>query len=160
MVRKLPSFQGLQPVSETASKAKRSNRAVDTVPELMLRKELWKMGLRFRKNVKGLPGKPDIVFPGPKVAIFCDGDFWHGRNWEQLRTKLEAGANSTYWTAKIAANVERDTRSAKLLEQDGWQVLRLWETDIKRDVSAVALLVRDSVFARRAENRPSQITDD
>jgi DNA mismatch endonuclease (patch repair protein) len=78
------------------------------------------MGLRFRKNVKSLPGKPDIVFPSVKVVIFCDGDFWHGRNWETLQEKLKRGMNADYWIAKIQRNMERDLNVNQLLEQNGW----------------------------------------
>src|SRR5205085_6946399 len=126
MVRKAPSFTGLKPASAAASHAKRSNTRVDTQHELLLRRELWRMGLRFRKNVATLPGKPDIVFPSARIVVFCDGDFWHGRKWQELKTKLEQGTNAAYWSAKIAANIERDKRNTGLLESEGWQVIRLW----------------------------------
>jgi len=91
------------------------------------------MGLRFRKNVRDLPGKPDIVFTKQRVAVFCDGDFWHGRDWPARKRKLHKGANALCWTKKIGANIQRD----RLLDQDlkrlGWKVLRLWESDILED---------------------------
>lgn len=145
----VPSFKGLTPASETSSRAKRANRRQDTLAELVLRRQLWHMGLRYRKNVQTLPGKPDVVFPGVKVAVFCDGDFWHGRNWTELQAKLKRGANAGYWTAKIARNAERDRRDTALLGQSGWQVIRLWETDIKHDPVAAAERVREAVRARR-----------
>src|SRR5437879_6384164 len=77
-VTKSPSFKGLKPASEASSRAKRGNRRRDTLQEMLLRRELWKMGLRYRKNVETMPGKPDLVFPGARVVVFCDGDFWHG----------------------------------------------------------------------------------
>lgn len=107
------------------------------------------MGLRFRKNVSGLPGKPDIVFPRARVIVFCDGDFWHGRHWHRLSTKLEEGTNPSYWVAKIRTNMERDQRNTAILEEDGWHVIRLWETDIKKDLQAAAQLVADAVTQRR-----------
>jgi DNA mismatch endonuclease (patch repair protein) len=131
---KYPSYKGLKPASETASKAKRSNTRTDTKPELMLRKELWRNGLRFRKNVKDLPGKPDIVFTRSRIVVFCDGDFWHGRNWEERKNKLKSGANADYWIAKIQANIDRDIRNTKILEDSGWQVIRFWEHDIKQNL--------------------------
>jgi DNA mismatch endonuclease (patch repair protein) len=142
---KTPSFKGFAPVSEASSRAKRANRRRDTTPELLLRQELWKMGLRYRKNVQDLPGKPDVIFVRAKVAVFCDGDFWHGRDWPARRAKLERGANAAYWSAKIARNIERDHLNTAILEQGGWHVIRLWETDIKKDPRAAACRVRDAL---------------
>jgi DNA mismatch endonuclease (patch repair protein) len=148
----LPSFRGLKPASERASRAKRANRRTETQHEILLRRELWRRGLRYRKNVSGLPGKPDIVFTGARVAVFCDGDFWHGREWGLLSAKLGKGTNSAYWIAKIGANLERDQRTTKLLQRAGWYVIRLWETDIKRDPLASATQIAGVV---RARHKPS-----
>lgn len=87
--------------------------------------------------MRSLPGCPDIVFPRVKVAIFCDGDFWHGRDWEERKAKLGQGTNSRYWIAKIARNMERDAENQERLETRGWRVLRFWESEIKRGESAV-----------------------
>jgi len=151
MARKTPSFIGLKPASEESSRAKRSNRRSDTQHELILRRELWRMGLRFRKNVKILPGKPDIVLSVARVVVFCDGDFWHGRDWKILKSKLDRGTNANYWSAKIASNIKRDRRNTILLEKAGWQVIRLWETDIKRNPLATARLIKNVVDTRRAK---------
>lgn len=102
-------------------------RRKDTAPELALRSALHRRGLRFRKNVKGLPGTPDIVFPGPRVAVFVDGDFWHGRNFADWQEKLQP-----FWRAKIERNIERDARNVQDLQAAGWRVYRTWEKDIKR----------------------------
>jgi len=122
------------------------NRSSDTAHERVLRAHLWRRGFRYRKNCKGLPGKPDIVFPKARVAVFCDGDFWHGRNWHRLSKKLEKGANAFYWIPKIDANRKRDRRNDRLLKKDGWTVVRLWETDIhddpERAARAVEVLIR------------------
>lgn len=142
MPRQTPSFTGLAAASAASSKAKQKNKSVDTEHERLLRQALWRMGLRFRKNVSDLPGKPDIVFPGPRVVVFCDGDFWHGRKWETLKVKLGQGHNSGYWPEKIKKNMERDVRNTQALEASGWRVVRLWETDIKRDPEAAAALVK------------------
>jgi DNA mismatch endonuclease (patch repair protein) len=129
--RKSPSYKGLKPSSAAASSAARAcSRKSDTRCEVILRSLLWRTGARFRKNVKTLPGKPDIVFPTQRLAVFCDGDFWHGRNWEARREKLARGSNAHYWTTKIARNRERDQRNTRQLESQGWTVLRLWESDI------------------------------
>ncbi|MCX5814682.1 MAG: very short patch repair endonuclease [Proteobacteria bacterium] len=152
MVGKAPSFKHFRPASESSSLSKRRNRSLDTIHELLLRKELWKQGLRYRKNMEGLPGRPDIVFLGPRVAVFCDGDFWHGRNWEDLKLKLAKRANPEYWLAKIASNIERDKRTDLLLNKTGWHVVRLWETTIKQDPKAAASVVRgivESILRRK-----------
>jgi DNA mismatch endonuclease (patch repair protein) len=142
---KVPRFTSFTPTSETASRIKQRNRSRDTKAEVLLRKELWRGGLRYRLHVSDLPGKPDIVFRRARVVVFCDGDFWHGRRWQQRREKLARGANALYWTAKIAANVARDRRNTRALQRAGWTVVRLWETDILRDVDWAVGLVKESV---------------
>lgn len=149
MSAKTPSFVGLTPASETSSRVKRANRNIDTKHELLLRSTLWRMGLRFRKNVRVLPGKPDIVFPSAKVIVFCDGDFWHGRNWQTLHEKLMYGTNPDYWIAKIQRNMERDLHNNAMLERDDWLVIRVWENDIKKDVCQVASYIKGEVEKRR-----------
>src|SRR5260370_27528374 len=128
---KTPSFTGLKPASQSASLAKGMHRAIDTAHEKLLRGGLWRRGLRFRKNVSTLPGKPDIVFRRAQVAVFCDGDFWHGRNWRHLFTKLKKGTNAPYWCRKILANMARDRRSTRQLRKEGWSGIRLWQSVIK-----------------------------
>jgi DNA mismatch endonuclease (patch repair protein) len=144
MVRS-PSFSGYEPTTLASSKAKRANRRDNTRPEVLLRQALWKQGLRYRKNVRALLGNPDIVFPRSRLLVFCDGDFWHGRNWAELAAKLQQGANAGYWVAKIASNVERDSLTTAELERQGWHVLRLWETDIKRDPLLAARRITDAL---------------
>lgn len=136
-----PSFRGLRPASDASSRSKRANRSADTLHERLLRSTLWERGLRFRKNVRDLPGKPDIVFPKSRLAVFCDGDFWHGRAWRKLSRKLHTGTNASYWLLKIRANMLRDRRHSLQLAHAGWRVLRLWETDILRDPDGCAIVV-------------------
>lgn len=116
-------------------------KSKDTRPEIMLRKELWHRGLRFQKNVKSLYGKPDIVFTHVRLAVFCDGDFWHGNNWA-IRGygsfERELRRYSPQWSAKIKANVARDKIATVKLTADGWYVIRLWESDIKKNVKSCA----------------------
>ncbi len=149
MRRKTPSFTGLKPASEASSRAKRNNRRCDTLPEQLLRQELWRLGLRFRKNVGALPGKPDIVFPSARVVVFCDGDFWHGRNWRSLKRNLQKGTNASYWADKIASNIKRDKRNTAMLTKAGWHVVRFWETDIKKNLSDVASRIKQIVESHR-----------
>lgn len=150
MSRKTPSYKGLKPASESASRIKQNNRRSDTKHELLLRSQLWNEGLRFRKNVTSLPGKPDIVFPKTRIIVFCDGDFWHGKNWNSLKDKLDKGANPSYWSAKIASNMERDKRTTALLEELGWFVIRVWESDIKKNLPHVVKKITEAIKERLA----------
>jgi DNA mismatch endonuclease (patch repair protein) len=105
------------------------NRGTNTKPEILLRKALWRLGLRYQLNSK-LPGKPDLVFPGRRTVIFVDGCFWHGcpDHFQSPRT------NAPFWRIKIAATQQRDIRTNEKLEAAGWTVLRIWEHDIKADL--------------------------
>ncbi len=137
MAIQAPSFVGLRPASDASSRCKASIVSRNTRPEKKLRRELWKSGLHFRVNVKTLPGCPDIVFNEAKVAVFCDGDFWHGRQWKRRRSRLRSGHNSEYWCRKIEANIKRDRTVNNLLRDADWTVLRFWESNIKRDPAEV-----------------------
>jgi DNA mismatch endonuclease (patch repair protein) len=129
--RTTPSFDGFHPASERASAAARgASTKTNTRCEQALRRELWRRGLRYRLHHPGLPGRPDIVFARQRVVVFCDGDFWHGRDLTRRLAALAAGHNATYWLAKVQGNVERDRRQTGALEASGWTVLRFWETDI------------------------------
>jgi DNA mismatch endonuclease (patch repair protein) len=129
------------------------NRNADTRHERLIRNVLWKRGLRYRKNVKTLPGKPDIVFPKAHVAVFCDGDFWHGREWLRLSRKLRSGANGAYWLQKIRSNRVRDRRNTRLLEKDGWTVIRVWETDIRANPEATAAEIEKAIVRHQRARR-------
>lgn len=108
----------------------------DTRPELALRRELWRRGLRYRTHARNLPGTPDIVFTRVKLAVFCDGDFWHGYNWT-LRgygsLEEELKRYSQPWAAKIRKNVQRDIQVNQRLAELGWRVLRIRESAIKKN---------------------------
>jgi DNA mismatch endonuclease (patch repair protein) len=136
-----PRFDRLRPSSAGASRIKRRNKARGTEAELALRRQLWTLGLRYRLHARDLPGKPDIVFRRKRVAVFVDGDFWHGRHWEERRSKLASGHNAGYWLAKIGYNRDRDRHNTTLLETAGWRVIRLWETDVKRAPQEAAAIV-------------------
>lgn len=143
-----PSFRGLASASSAQSRAKRSNRARDTKPELLLRRELWTQGARYRLLPRDVPGRPDIVFRRARVAVFCDGDFWHGRDWPKLGERLASGHNGRYWREKIAYNIEKDIRINQELKQHGWFVLRYWESAIKASPSLVAAAVLKAVSSQ------------
>lgn len=140
-----PSFVGLSPSSAISSKAKRANRATNTLPEIELCAVLRREGLRFRTHSASVPGRPDLVFSSAKLAVFCDGDFWHGRNWRKLKLLLQRRANAEYWVEKIAANRRRDTRVTRELEQAGWRVLRFWESEIRCDPQLATCLIKDEL---------------
>lgn len=126
------TYKGRQPASPQASATGRANsRKSDTRCERLLRQELWAAGYRYRKNVAALPGHPDVVFLRARLAVFVDGDFWHGRDWESRRQKLEGGSNPDYWVAKIQRNMERDRETTSRLEGLGWTVIRFWESEIR-----------------------------
>src|SRR5947199_2127320 len=97
-------YDEFRAASEAASRAKQANRKRDTKPELLLRRALWALGLRYRKHVGGLAGNPDVVFKAARVVVFCDGDFWHGRDWPTLQAQLRRRHNADYWIAKIGRN--------------------------------------------------------
>lgn len=126
-----------------------------TKPELMLRKALWRKNLRYRVNYPKLPGKPDIVFTKYKVAVFCDGDFWHGHNWV-IRGKNsleeELAGYSQYWQEKILRNIERDKEDDERLRDMGWTVIRIWESDIKKNVDECVQLVQETLFEAIVSN--------
>lgn len=121
-------------------------RSKDTDIEVILRKALWKKGYRYRKNCETLPGKPDIVLTKYKIAIFCDGDFFHGRDWEVLKPKLEKSNNGEYWINKISKNQERDCDVNKRLLFEEWTVIRFWGKDIKDNTNECVEIVEEAIF--------------
>lgn len=142
VLQRAPSFRGLSPASKTSSRiASASSRKRDTRPELVLRRAVRSAGLRYRIDVASLPGRPDLVFSGARLAVFCDGDFWHGRELARRVLRLAAGHNAPYWVTKIRSNVDRDRQTNRLLRNSGWNVLRLWESEVvanpQRAVNAV-----------------------
>lgn len=115
----------------------------DSEAELMLRRALFSLGLRYRVHYGKLIGRPDIVFPGRRVAIFVDGDFWHGNAWRlrgmaSFEEQFRFRSRPEWWEAKIRRNMERDREVNESLAALGWRVLRLWESDVLKDVEACA----------------------
>lgn len=118
----------------------------DTSIEVKLRKALWNKGYRYRKNYSKLPGKPDIALTKYKIAIFCDSEFFHGKDWEVLKPRLEKGDNSKYWVSKIARNRERDDEINKRLLFEGWTVVRFWGKDISKNVEECVRVIEEAVW--------------
>lgn len=131
---------------EQRHKNMKNIRAKDTSIELKLRKALWNKGYRYRKNYKELPGKPDIVLTKYKIAIFCDGEFFHGKDWEVLKPRLEKSNNSEFWISKISRNRERDDEVNKRLLFEGWTVIRFWGNDIKKNVDECVKVIEECIW--------------
>ena len=137
--------------AQQAQKAKRSEQEIsaimrrvrsrDTAPEVAFRKALWARGVRYHVCPPDLPGKPDLVIPGRRLVIFIDGDFWHGGQWRRrglatLEDQFRATNTRGYWLQKIRRNIQRDCRNTAALHRDGWTVLRIWESQVSRDLEA------------------------
>jgi len=121
-------------------------RSKDTQIEVLLRKALFSKGIRYRKNYEKLPGKPDIVLTKYKIAIFCDGEFFHGKDWEVLKPRLQKSNNSEFWINKISKNRERDDEVNKKLLFMGWTVIRFWGTDIKKHTEDCVRVIEETIF--------------
>ena len=115
----------------------------DSKIEVALRKELWNRGLRYQKNVTSIFGKPDLVFKGKKVAVFCDSEFWHGYDWEERKKDFKS--HQEFWIPKIERNMERDKEVTDELQSQGWTVLRFWGKEIKKNVCGCADIIEKAV---------------
>ena len=118
----------------------------DTKVEVVLRKELWHRGLRYRKNCPSVYGKPDIVFLRKMIAVFVDGDFWHGYEFEKIKERVKS--NNRYWIEKIEHNRERDMDVTLLLIEQGWTFLRFWDFEIKNNLAECADRIENTVRAK------------
>lgn len=122
-------------ISDDRSKTMRAIKGKNTSIEIKLRKALFGLGLRYRINYKKLPGSPDIVLPKYKITIFCDSEFWHGKNLSKKRSTIKN--NKEYWINKIESNIKRDNKNNNELKSRGWNVLRFWETEINHNLNKV-----------------------
>jgi DNA mismatch endonuclease (patch repair protein) len=129
-------------------------RSKNTQVELRIRKALHRKGWRYRVHPPRVPGKPDVVFSSRKVAIFIDGDFWHGWKFTEWRDKL-----APYWRTKIEKNMQRDEVTRSLLEAEGWLVVRIWEHEIKKDLASCVSHVEEILLGRSptSNNRKSGV---
>ena len=119
-------------------------KSTDTSIENLLRKALWREGIRYRKNCKDLPGKPDIVITKYKIAIFCDGEFWHGKAWNKTKENLKT--NRDYWVNKIERNIIRDNKTDKELEKMGWVIFRFWGKEIKNNLTGCVSEIKQTIY--------------
>ena len=132
---------------EQRRKYMRAIRSKDTTIELALRKALWQRGIRYRKNYKGLIGKPDIVITKYRIAVFCDSDFWHGYDWENRKSRIKS--NQDYWIPKIERNMKRDREVTATLVEQGWIVLRFWEHTIRKELEECVEDIQEAVEIRK-----------
>lgn len=137
----------MKKTTEQISYNMRRVRNKDSAIELTLRKELWNRGIRYRKNVSKLFGKPDIAFLGKRVAVFCDSEFWHGFDWENKQNEIKS--RREFWLPKIERNIARDREVNDRLQSEGWIVLRFWGKEIKQDVSACADQIEAALEGRK-----------
>jgi DNA mismatch endonuclease (patch repair protein) len=144
----VPRYDSFRPRSEQASRVGASNRRQDTTPEILLRRAFRARRIRYRANVKSLPGCPDFVLVEVRIVVFCDGDFWHGRNWPERKRRLLAGWNADYWIAKIERNRQRDRSVTRDLRGLGWQVIRMWEGDVRRDPDLAAAKIQKAAMLK------------
>ena len=121
-------------------------RNKNSLIEQMLRRELWERGLRYRKNVNSIFGKPDIAFIGKKIAIFVDSEFWHGYDWKNKQREIKS--NKKFWIKKIEGNIRRDKEVSATLATQGWVVLRFWGRDIKKSLTKCADQI-ENAFSNR-----------
>lgn len=120
-------------ISEQRRRNMQAIKSKDSQIEIMLRRELWSRGLRYRKNVSTVYGRPDIVFIGKKIAVFCDSEFWHGYDWENRKNDFKS--NQDFWIPKIERNIARDYEVTQKLQSEGWTVIRFWGNEIKQKLS-------------------------
>ena len=132
--------------SATVSNNMRKIHSKDTSIELLLRKALWHKGYRYRKNYKALPGSPDIVLTKYKIAIFCDSEFFHGKDWEILKLRLENGKNADFWIKKIERNRNRDYENDKKLLFLGYTVLHFWGQDISKHTDECLQTIEEAIW--------------
>ncbi|REG92955.1 very short patch repair endonuclease [Flavobacterium aquicola] len=120
-------------------------RSTNTKAEVRLAKALWHIGLRYRKNNKKVFGCPDLTFRNLKIAIFVDGEFFHGKDWE---TRKKPKTNSEYWIKKIERNIQRDLEVNHYLESHNWKVLRFWSNEIKKNLGACVSEILNTINYR------------
>ena len=135
-------------------------KSKNTSIEVILRKALWKRGIRYRKNYKKLPGTPDIVLTKYKIAIFCDSEFFHGKDWEILKLRLEKGKNPDYWIKKIERNRSRDFETDKKLLFLGYTVIHFWGQDIKKHTNECLQTIEEVIWDSIVSDNTIEISDE
>lgn len=133
---------------EKRSSLMKKIKSKSTKAEVILARALWAKGVRYRKNYCGLPGKPDLVVTKYKIAIFVDGEFWHGKNWTEKKIKISN--NRDYWIPKIEKNIKRDISNNEILRTMGWTVIRFWEKEIYKNLDCcISKVITQCTLASR-----------
>lgn len=131
---------------KTTSKIMKKIKSTNTSIEVKLRKALWNKGYRYRKNYKVLPGTPDIAMTKYKIAIFCDSEFFHGKDWDRLKIRLQNGKNPDFWLKKIERNRKRDKKNEKELFSLGWTVIHFWGQDIIKNINTCIKTIEETII--------------
>jgi DNA mismatch endonuclease (patch repair protein) len=135
----MADVHGKETRSYNMSRIKNKNTKI----EIVLSKALWAKGYRYTRNDKSVIGKPDFVFKKIKLAVFCDSEFWHGKDWDSQQKRMDT--NKEYWISKIQNNINRDKKANEKLTNSGWVVVRFWETEIKKNLNDCVLTIIDIV---------------
>ncbi len=143
---------------EQRRRCMQANKSKGTKPELAMGRLLWSCGIRYRKHPRDIAGTPDFCIRKYKLAIFVDGEFWHGRDWEHKKASLRS--NRDFWVAKIERNIRRDRRVDAELTRRGWTVLRFWESDIRRNTGICLRRVLEHINHCNRETGPDYIPAD
>lgn len=133
--------------TDSRRKIMRAIKSTGTKDELAIGKAMWHLGLRYRKNNKKVYGSPDFTFTKLKIALFIDGEFFHGFNWEEKKIKIKS--NREYWIPKIERNIKRDIEVNNYLNQNGWIVIRFWSKEIKADIESCLKIIVEAIEIRK-----------
>lgn len=153
-----PRFHG--ETTARSSKNMSRIRGKDTSIEVTLRKALLKKGYRYRKNYRALAGSPDIALTKYKIAIFCDSEFFHGKDWEILKPRLEKGKNPDYWIPKIERNMQRDREKDQELLFEGWTVIHFWGKDILKNTEECIRVIEEAIFSEHLDQIDEMESED
>ncbi|KQO20839.1 restriction endonuclease [Flavobacterium sp. Leaf82] len=134
---------------EVRSKIMRAIKSKNTKEEILLAKALWHEGYRYRKNNRSIYGKPDLTFTKYKIAIFVDGEFFHGFNWEEKKYQIKS--NLEYWIPKIERNISRDKKVNQYLIENGWKVIRFWSNFVKKNLQDCILIIEKAIIDSKNE---------
>ncbi len=134
---------------EQRSRNMRAIKSKGTKIEELLAKALWQNGLRYRRNNKKVFGKPDFTFRKYKIAIFCDSEYFHGKDWETQKHRIKT--NQEFWQKKIEGNIVRDKLVNETLKKEGWTVIRFWGDQIKKDISSCVTKVENAICERKED---------
>ena len=131
------------------SKNMRAIKSTGTKEEVRLAKALWHLGYRYRKNNKSVFGKPDLTFTKYKIAIFVDGEFFHGKDWKTEKERIKS--NREFWYKKIERNIQRDIEVSSYLKLQKWEVLRFWSKEVKKDLNSCINIIQNLIFQKKTE---------